>query len=142
MISGLRRRGALLALLFAFALVAAACGDDDDVVAASTTAAPTTTTTTAAPATTTTAAPVTTTVAPTTTVPGTTLPPPASFKVCQVSDTGGIDDKSFNESAWNGAQRAEAELPNTTAKFLESQSAADFRPNIDSFIGEGCDRGE
>ncbi len=134
MFSRLRRRGALVALLFAFALVAAACADDEP---ASTTTEPLPTTmaptTTAAPAPTTTAAP-----APTTTLP----PPPEGreIKACQVSDTGGIDDKSFNETAWQGMLRAEAELEGVTeVKFLESQSAADFRPNIDSFIGEGCD---
>ena len=31
-------------------------------------------------------------------------------KVCQVTDTGGIDDQSFNATAWAGAQRAEKEL--------------------------------
>ena len=139
----LRRRSAIFALLFAFALVVAACGDSDGDT--TTTAPPGTeaTTTTEAPppteATTTTAAATTTTAAPTTT---TTLPPPppeASVLACQVSDTGGIDDKSFNETAWNGALRAQDELQNVTVEFLESQAATDFRPNIDSFIAQGCD---
>lgn len=135
MISGLRKKGALLALLFAFALVGAACADSEPAE-----------TTTAAPAATTTAAPSDTTMAPTTTAapaPTTTLPPAPEgreIKACQVSDTGGIDDKSFNETAYQGMQRAADELEGVTeAKFLESQDAADFRPNIDSFIAEGCD---
>ncbi len=85
-------------------------------------------------------APPETTMAPETTT--TTLPPPPEGKevlACQVSDTGGIDDKSFNETAWAGAQRAEAELEGVSIEFLESQAATDFRPNIDSFIAQGCD---
>ncbi|MDX1689595.1 MAG: BMP family ABC transporter substrate-binding protein [Acidimicrobiia bacterium] len=136
------RRFALVALLAAFALVVAACGDDDD--AGTTTQAPTTTaattTTTTAETTTTTAAATTTTAAPTTT---TTLPPPppeATVLACQVSDTGGIDDKSFNEKAWKGAQDAQAKYPDQVEiEFLESQSAADFQPNIEAFIAQGCD---
>jgi basic membrane protein A len=31
-----------------------------------------------------------------------TQPPAAAFKACQVTDTGGIDDKSFNATAWKG----------------------------------------
>lgn len=133
MFSAMRRRGALVALLFSFALVAAACAEESTTT---TTAAPATTTTTTA-ATTTTAPPATTT---TTSGPTTTLAPPPEFKVCQVSDTGGIDDKSFNETAWKGANDAVEQIDGVTeAKFLESQTSDDYRPNIDSFIAEGCD---
>ena len=30
----------------------------------------------------------------------------ASFKGCMVTDTGGIDDRSFNASSWQGMQEA------------------------------------
>jgi basic membrane protein A len=60
------------------------------------------------------------------------------FKACQITDTGGIDDKGFNETAWKGAERAEADL-GVEAKFLESQAETDYAPNIGSFIDEGCD---
>ncbi|MBT8212535.1 MAG: BMP family ABC transporter substrate-binding protein [Acidimicrobiia bacterium] len=123
-----KRRFGVLGLLLALSLVAAACADDE----------PADTTTTTQAATTTTAAATTTAATTTTTLP----PAPAGreIKACQVSDTGGIDDKSFNETAWVGAQAAEAELEGVTeVKFLESQQTADFRPNIDSFIAEGCD---
>lgn len=57
-----------------------------------------------------------------------------------MTDTGGIDDRSFNETAFKGATDAVAMIDGVTeAKFLESQSPDDFRPNIDSFIAEGCD---
>ena len=32
------------------------------------------------------------------------------IKICQVTDLGGVDDKSFNETAWNGIKMAESEL--------------------------------
>ena len=133
MMRRLRSRGLFIGLILAFALVAAACADDTP--ADTTTAAPTVTS--AAPTVTTTTAPPAVTAAPETT---TTLPPPPEFLVCQVSDTGGIDDKSFNETAFLGATRAVEEIAGVTeAKFLESQSPADFRPNIDAFIDQGCD---
>ncbi len=60
------------------------------------------------------------------------------YKACQVSDTGGIDDKSFNETSYKGVTDAETQL-GIEGKFIESQAITDFRPNIDSFINEGCD---
>lgn len=62
----------------------------------------------------------------------------AEFKACQVSDTGGIDDKSFNETAYKGVTEAIDSL-GIEGSFLESQAITDFRPNIDSFIGQECD---
>ena len=113
-----------LVLLFAvLALITAACASDD---ADTTTTAAQETTTTAAPETTTTAAPETTTTAEA-----------IAYKACEVTDTGGVDDRSFNQSAWEGALRAEAEL-GVEVKVLESQSAADFEPNINSLVGEDC----
>ena len=125
-----------IAALFAvFALVLAACGDSTT----DTTAAPDTTDTTAAPDTTdTTAAPDTTdtTAAPDTT--DTTAAAMVDYKACEVTDTGGVDDRSFNQSAWEGALKAEAEL-GVEVKVLESQSAADFEPNINSLVADDCD---
>jgi len=60
------------------------------------------------------------------------------YKACQVSDTGGIDDKSFNETAYKGVTDAVSEL-GVEGSFLESQAITDFRPNIDSFISQECD---
>ncbi len=68
--------------------------------------------------------------------------PPAveAIKACQVTDTGGIDDKSFNQTAWKGVTDAQAAgLATDDSKFLESQSAADYEPNIQSLIDDGCD---
>ena len=60
------------------------------------------------------------------------------FLACQVTDTGGIDDKSFNQTAYAGLEKAQSEL-GVEIKFLESQSPADFEPNIQAFIDQGCD---
>ena len=61
-----------------------------------------------------------------------------TFLACQVTDTGGIDDASFNQTAYNGMLRAEDEL-GVEIKFVESQSESDFVPNIQSMVAEGCD---
>jgi basic membrane protein A len=56
-----------------------------------------------------------------------------------VTDTGGIDDKSFNGSAWQGMQEAQAAQPSKiTVKFLQSTSSADYAPNISAFLGQKC----
>jgi basic membrane protein A len=59
------------------------------------------------------------------------------FVGCQVTDTGGVDDKSFNQTAYKGLQDAADEL-GFEPKVLESQSEADFAPNIDAFLTQDC----
>ena len=60
------------------------------------------------------------------------------YKACMVSDTGGIDDNSFNENGWAGMERAQEEL-GVEVTFLESRSAEDYARNIDQHIADGCD---
>ena len=55
-----------------------------------------------------------------------------------VTDTGGINDKSFNQSAWQGMQEAAAANPNVTVKYLQSTTQSDYVPNINSFLAEKC----
>jgi basic membrane protein A len=56
-----------------------------------------------------------------------------------VTDTGGIDDRSFNASAWAGMQAAAAADPSKIAvKYLQSTSESDYVPNINTFVGEKC----
>ncbi|MBZ0161351.1 MAG: BMP family ABC transporter substrate-binding protein [Notoacmeibacter sp.] len=62
----------------------------------------------------------------------------AEFKACQITDTGGVDDKGFNQTAWKGIQDAEKEL-GVVGKLLESKAETDYVPNINSFISEKCD---
>jgi basic membrane protein A and related proteins len=61
------------------------------------------------------------------------------FKACMVTDTGGIDDRSFNSSSWQGMQQAQAAEPSKIkAQYLQSSSASDYVPNINAFIGQKC----
>ena len=62
----------------------------------------------------------------------------ADFLSCQVTDTGGVDDKSFNQTAFKGMEDAKAEFGIET-KVLESQSANDFETNINTFMDQDCD---
>jgi len=62
----------------------------------------------------------------------------AKFLGCMVTDTGGINDKSFNQSAWQGMQEAAAANPNITVKYLQSTTQSDYTTNINSFLGEKC----
>ena len=55
-----------------------------------------------------------------------------------VTDTGGINDKSFNQSAWAGMQAAAAANPNIQVKYLQSTTQSDYVPNINTFLGEKC----
>lgn len=62
----------------------------------------------------------------------------SDYKACMVSDAGGWDDKSFNESSHNGLLAAEENLGIETAE-AESTSSSDFAPNINNMVTEGCD---
>jgi len=118
----MRKHLSFAVLLAAFALVVVACGDDD---ATTTTAA---TTTTTAAATTTTTAETTTTAAPVN-----------AIKTCLVTDLAGVDDRSFNASAWQGVQDAMAAGVATADSFyLESDDATDWQPNIDQMLAQDC----
>jgi basic membrane protein A len=64
--------------------------------------------------------------------------PVAKLVVGQVTDMGGIDDKSFNATAWKGTQDAMAQL-GVEGKYLESQQQADYAKNIQQFVGEDLD---
>jgi len=74
----------------------------------------------------------------TTTSPGSGSGGAAKFTGCMVTDTGGINDKSFNQSSWQGMQAAAATNPNITAKYLPSTTTSDYAKNISTFIGQKC----
>jgi len=57
---------------------------------------------------------------------------------CQVTDVGGVDDKGFNQAAYEGLLQAQAEL-GVAVEYLESQGDADYDPNLQSFVDKGCD---
>jgi basic membrane protein A len=64
--------------------------------------------------------------------------PTTKLKVGVVLDTGGIDDKSFNEYTLKGARDA-ATTAGLEFSYLPSQSTSDFEKNIESLIAEGAD---
>ena len=59
-------------------------------------------------------------------------------KVALVTDTGGINDQSFNASAWEGMLRAQAEL-GAEIKYFESKTDADYEPNLVTAVDDGYD---
>ena len=61
-----------------------------------------------------------------------------SFLACEVTDTGGINDRSFNASAYEGLKVAAAAVPGLTYRFLSSSSTSDYTPNINTFLGDDC----
>ena len=63
---------------------------------------------------------------------------PSEFSVGLVTDVGGVNDGSFNQSAWEGLQRAGKDL-GIEVNYLESKGDADYTPNIEAFMDEDYD---
>ena len=64
--------------------------------------------------------------------------PSVDYLACAVSDEGSWNDKSFNESVYDGLVKAKDELGVQTAD-AESNSAEDFAPNLQQMVDAGCD---
>lgn len=64
--------------------------------------------------------------------------PAFAFLACTVTDTGGVDDKGFNQYTWQGVQDA-AKAGNFQTKLLESKAETDYVPNLNSFVQAKCD---
>jgi basic membrane protein A len=62
----------------------------------------------------------------------------SDFLPCIVSDSGGFDDKSFNQLSYEGIEKAAKEL-NADFKAVESNSENDYAPNMDNLVTAGCD---
>ena len=113
----------LLALLLVASMLLAACGNNTTPTTAPV-AEPTATT---APA-----VEPTATTAPAAETPATTE---AKLTVGQVTDVGGIDDKSFNQTAWKGVEDAVKDL-GVDGVYLESQQQTDYEKNLNEFISQ------
>ncbi|PID98326.1 MAG: BMP family ABC transporter substrate-binding protein [Actinobacteria bacterium] len=61
-----------------------------------------------------------------------------NIKACMVSDSGGFEDKSFNQSGKEGMERAKEEL-GVEVSYSESRSESEFAQNIDAQLQGGCD---
>jgi basic membrane protein A and related proteins len=96
------------------AMVLAGCGERDEPTSAGDDPAPTESETTSAPS-----------------------EQYPDFKACMVSDSGGFNDKSFNQTSHDGMERAAEELGVQTAE-VESNDPNDFPDNINAMVREGC----
>ena len=68
----------------------------------------------------------------------TTTPPAKQFKIGLVTDTGGLNDKSFNHLAYLGMQKAVTDF-NVKGDVTESKSGDDYVPNLTNFASKGYD---
>ncbi|WP_336045874.1 BMP family lipoprotein [Solibacillus ferritrahens] len=65
------------------------------------------------------------------------------FSIAMVTDVGGVDDKSFNQSAWEGVQKFGADnglsKGNGGFDYLQSQSDADYNTNLNNLLRRDFD---
>lgn len=73
--------------------------------------------------------------APDKTVGGGTSVTATSYHACMVTDTGGIDDRSFNASAWAGMQAAQGSVK---SEYAPSTAEADYEPNLRAYVAKKC----
>ena len=57
-------------------------------------------------------------------------------KIAMITDTGGINDQSFNQSAWEGLQRLRDET-GAEVNYIESKQSGDFTTNFETLIDNG-----
>ncbi len=69
--------------------------------------------------------------------------PAPQYSIGLVTDTGKVDDKSFNQSAWEGVLEAadglEDEGVEVSTRFIETEAAKDYENNIGLFVEDGVD---
>ena len=63
----------------------------------------------------------------------------AKVKIGMVTDVGGVNDKSFNQTSWEGLQALAKEDSRFEVNYLESKTDADYQTNINTFIDESYD---
>jgi len=63
-------------------------------------------------------------------------PEASTFSVGMVTDVGGINDQSFNQSAWEGLQQFSEET-NASVSYLESKQESDYGTNLDKLVDQG-----
>lgn len=60
------------------------------------------------------------------------------YSIAMITDVAGVNDHSFNQSAWEGLQKAEKDL-GVKVKYLESKQDADYSTNVETLIDEEVD---
>ncbi len=58
-------------------------------------------------------------------------------KVCMVTDSGGIGDKSFNDLTWKGVEKGTADF-GVEGNYIQSSQATDFAPNLQACKDSGA----
>ncbi|GAA4906650.1 basic membrane protein A [Stackebrandtia albiflava] len=61
------------------------------------------------------------------------------FQACMITDTGGVDDRSFNQSVWQGLNDAAESNGDIEPSYLTSASEADYEPNLSQAVSKGCE---
>jgi basic membrane protein A and related proteins len=61
----------------------------------------------------------------------------SDFCARMVTNSGGLEDRSFNQASWAGLQEAESEL-GIGAEVLVSTSESDLAPNVQQAVDSGC----
>lgn len=56
------------------------------------------------------------------------------YKVAMVTDTGGVNDQSFNQSSWEGLQSFEKNNEGGKVSYLESKQESDYATNLDRLV--------
>jgi basic membrane protein A and related proteins len=69
---------------------------------------------------------------------GSTTPAAAQLKIGLVTDTGGLNDKSFNHLAYLGLQKAKTDF-GIKPDVIESKSGDEYVPNLTNFASKGYD---
>jgi len=59
----------------------------------------------------------------------------ATLKIGMITDVAGVNDQSFNQSAWEGLQKSKEEL-GVEVTYLESKQDSDYAANIETFVDE------
>lgn len=57
----------------------------------------------------------------------------SDFKVSMVTDTGGVNDQSFNQSSWEGLQKLKTET-GANISYMESKQESDYATNLDKAV--------
>lgn len=60
------------------------------------------------------------------------------FTISMVTDAGGVDDQSFNQSAWEGLQEFSKQT-GANVSYIESTQTSDFVTNMDKLADRNCD---
>jgi basic membrane protein A len=60
------------------------------------------------------------------------------FSACMVLDTGGVDDRSFNQSSYAGFTGAAQANANIKVSYVSSNSQNDYEPNLNAEVAKGC----